>query len=85
MTTNRKVNALAKRVLELKKQIKTADEAMCLNLGALKKALFDHMSVHATVDGKLYKLTDLFAEGDNTWRPARIHRYSLEEVKEPKK
>lgn len=70
---------LIKRILGHKATIKFADEQMisCLSL------LIAGVSPGEIIPcgGKHYRVDDVFGETDATWRPARIHKYHLVEVK----
>ena len=70
---------LVQRVLSLKAQIKTADEALAANLDRLGKVM--HPSELIRVAGKTYEVKDIFTDGNSTWRPARVHRFEVKEVK----
>lgn len=74
---SRKRQNRVRRILALREQIKTADEALTAHLAELAAEWQPGDSV--TVDGKTYELREAFADGPATWRPARVHRWSLTE------
>ena len=70
---------LVRRILQHKAAIREHDEAMVHDLEKLS-----HLSALpkiAAVGGKSYRIANIFEAGDATWRPSRIHKYHLVEVK----
>lgn len=78
MSPNQAKN-LVKRILAHKETIRTADEAM---IGCLQLLVAGNAPGQVIKAGKkFYRVEDIFGETDATWRPARIHKYHLVEVK----
>lgn len=76
--TDSKKQSIIRRILKHREAIKTHDEA----LGGLLSQLGQTVPATetTTVAGKKYSVRNIFADGDSTWRPARVHKFHLVEV-----
>lgn len=76
--TNATKKKLVRRILQAREAIRAADAEQVDCLQRLERFAGNE---EIAVDGKRYAVEGIFDGGNATWRPARVHRWQLVEVK----